>query len=98
MASETEADTKRLSGLDRQSLLDLYRTMLLARKVDDKEIQLKRQNKIFFQINGVGHEAIGAAVGHVMRPAYDWFFFYYRDRAAALGLGQTAFEQYQQAA
>jgi len=96
--SETKSDTKRLRGLGRQSLLDLYRTMLLARKVDDKEIQLKRQNKIFFQINGVGHEALGAAVGHVMRPAYDWFFFYYRDRAAALGLGQTAFEQYQQAA
>ena len=98
MPPESKADTKSLRGLDRQSLLDLYRTMLLARKVDDKEIQLKRQNKIFFQINGVGHEALGAAVGHVMRPAYDWFFFYYRDRAAALGLGQTAFEQYQQAA
>ncbi len=98
MPPETEADTKSLRGLNRQNLLDLYRTMLLSRKVDDKEIQLKRQNKIFFQINGVGHEAIGAALGHVMRPAYDWFFFYYRDRAAALGLGQTPFEQYQQAA
>jgi 2-oxoisovalerate dehydrogenase E1 component len=84
--------------LDRRTLLDVYRTMLLSRKIDDKEIQLKRQNKIFFQINGVGHEAIGAAVGHVMRPASDWFFFYYRDRAASLGLGQTAYEQFQQAA
>jgi len=96
--SETRTGTKNLGGLDRQSLLDLYRTMLLARKVDDKEIQLKRQNKIFFQINGVGHEAVGAALGHVMRPAHDWFFFYYRDRAAALGLGQSPFEQFQQAA
>ena len=98
MHSETRTGTKNLGGLDRQSLLDLYRTMLLARKVDDKEIQLKRQNKIFFQINGVGHEAVGAALGHVMRPAHDWFFFYYRDRAAALGLGQSPFEQFQQAA
>ncbi len=98
MPPETQAETKSLSGLTRQQLLDLYRTMLLARTVDDKEIQLKRQNKIFFQINGVGHEALGAAVGHVMRPAHDWFFFYYRDRAAALGLGQPVLEQFQQAA
>ena len=98
MSSEIKPGTKSLRGLDRQSLLDLYRTMLLARRVDDKEIQLKRQNKIFFQINGVGHEALGAALGYVMRPAHDWFFFYYRDRAAALGLGQPVFEQFQQAA
>jgi len=98
VASKTNSGTTTLGGLDRRTLLDVYRTMLLSRKVDDKEIQLKRQNKIFFQINGVGHEAIGAAVGHVMRPASDWFFFYYRDRAASLGLGQTAYEQFQQAA
>jgi 2-oxoisovalerate dehydrogenase E1 component len=79
-------------------LLDLYRTMLLSRKVDDKEIQLKRQSKIFFQINGVGHEALGAAIAHVFRPAYDWFFFYYRDRAASLGLGITPYEMFLQAA
>src|SRR5262245_17410871 len=72
--------------------------MLLSRKVDDKEIQLKRQNKIFFQINGVGHEAIGAAIGHVFRPSHDWFFFYYRDRAACLGLGLTPLEMFLQAA
>ena len=100
MASKTnaEADAKTLRGLDRNALLELQRTMLLSRLIDDKEIQLKRQNKIFFQINGVGHEAIGAAVAHVMRPGSDWFFFYYRDRAASLGLGQSAFEQFQQAA
>ena len=98
MPPKAKSDSKSLHGLDRQTLLDLYRTMLLARKVDDKEIQLKRQNKILFQINGVGHEALGAAVGHVFRPGSDWFFFYYRDRAAALALGQSAYEQFQQAA
>ena len=72
--------------------------MLLSRKTDDKEIQLKAQNKIYFQINGVGHEALGAAIGHVFRPGKDWFFFYYRDRAAALGLGQPVVDQFKQAA
>ena len=98
MPQKTRTGTPSLRGLDRQTLLDLYRTMLLARKVDDKEIQLKRQNKIFFQINGVGHEAIGAAAAHVLRPGSDWFFFYYRDRAAALGLGMTPYEMFLQAA
>jgi 2-oxoisovalerate dehydrogenase E1 component len=90
--------TPSLRGLDRKALLGLYRSMLLSRKVDDKEIQLKRQNKIFFQINGVGHEALGAAIGHVFRPSHDWFFFYYRDRAACLALGLTPLEMFLQAA
>ena len=83
------AETKTLRGLDRKTLLEIYRVMLLSRVVDDKEIQLKRQNRIHFQINGVGHEAIGAAVGQVFRPGHDWFFFYYRDRAASLALGMS---------
>jgi len=90
-------ETKSLRGLDRNTLLEIYRVMLLSRFVDDKEIQLKRQNRIFFQINGAGHEAVGAAVGQVFKPAYDWFFFYYRDRAAALALGMTAEEMFLQA-
>ena len=94
MAPKTE--TKTLRGLDRQALLDLFRTMLTSRRVDDREIQLKRQNKIYFQINGVGHEALGAAIGHVFRPGKDWFFFYYRDRAASLGLGITPHEMFLQ--
>jgi len=98
VAPKTETPKKKLDGLDRRQLLDLYRTMLISRKVDDKEIQLKRQNKIFFQINGVGHEAIGAAVGHVFKPGKDWFFFYYRDRAASAGLGLSAYEMFLQAA
>ena len=97
MASKARTDSSNLRGLDRQSLLDLYRTMLLSRTIDDKEIQLKRQNRIYFQINGVGHEAIGAAIGHVFRPSHDWFFFYYRDRAASLGLGLSPDDMFLQA-
>ncbi len=95
MAPRTE--TPSLRGLDRKALLEMYRTIALSRKLDDKEIQLKRQNKIYFQINGVGHEAVGAAMGQVFRPGHDWFFFYYRDRAASLALGITPLDMMLQA-
>ena len=93
MATRTRPQPKAAKALAKADLLDIYRVMLLSRRIDDKEIQLKRQNKIFFQISGAGHEAILAAAAKAFRPGYDWFYTYYRDRALCLGLGQTATEQ-----
>ena len=80
------------AGLRREELIEMYRLMYLSRKLDDREIMLKRQQKIFFQVSCAGHEALLVAAAFAMKPAYDWFYPYYRDKALCLALGSTAEE------
>jgi 2-oxoisovalerate dehydrogenase E1 component len=96
IATVSTKKNKAFDGLTRDQLVEAYRFMYTSRRIDDREILLKRQQKIYFQMSGAGHEAIGVAAGMALKPGYDWFYPYYRDRGLCLALGVKPLDMFLQ--
>jgi 2-oxoisovalerate dehydrogenase E1 component len=96
LAANGAKKNKLYEGLTREQLIQAYRLMYTSRRIDDREIVLKRQQKIYFQMSGAGHEAIGVAAGLALKPGYDWFYPYYRDRGLCLALGAQPYDMFLQ--
>src|SRR5688500_19751664 len=90
--TEAQEASASYRGIPVEELVEDFRLACVSRALDDREISLQKQSRVFFQISGAGHEALYLALSRHLRPAYDWFFPYYRDRALALGLGVTPAE------
>ena len=84
-------------GVPLSEALEDFRLACASRAIDEREMTLQKQSRVFFQISGAGHEALLLGLSHYLRPAYDWFFPYYRDRSLMLGLGVTPYEMLLQA-
>jgi 2-oxoisovalerate dehydrogenase E1 component len=96
LAANGAKKAKHYEGLSREQLIQAYRLIYTSRRIDDREILLKRQQKIYFQMSGAGHEAIGVAAGMALKAGYDWFYPYYRDRALCLTLGAKPYDMFLQ--
>src|ERR1700736_6863176 len=83
---------RRHQGVDLDESIDDFRLACVSRALDDREIALRQQSRVFFQISGAGHEALLLALARSLRPGYDWFFPYYRDLALVLALGVTPYD------
>ena len=83
----------KLNGYSKKDLLDIYKKMALARRLDEKQLIMLKQGKAFFHIGCSGHEASQMAAAQNMIPGKDWSYPYYRDAALCLGLGMTSKEQ-----
>ena len=76
-------------GLTRDDLLQMYEEMLLARRLDERMLQLNRIGKAPFVISCQGQEGAGIGAAFALEKGKDWFLPYYRDLAVCLHLGMT---------